>query len=208
MYLTIIMKTVFLYFFVMIIYRWMGKKEIGQLSVVDLIITLMIAELAAISIENKGDSIFLSLVPIFVLASIEIFISYLGMKNVSFKKFVDGNPSVIINKGKLNFNMMNKIRYTIEDLISQLREQGIKSIEEVDYAVLENNGKLSVFKNNSDYPMPFIIDGRIDYAVLTELKKDMKWLNQVLLKEKLEIKNIFYAFYTKDKIYFIKKSEL
>ena len=83
-----------------------------------------------------------------------------------------------------------------------------KSIEEVDYAVLENTGTLSVFQKTKDYPLPIILDGVIDYDVLKEIKKDTVWIYKLLEKKNLELKDIFYAFYTKDKTYIIKKSDL
>ena len=83
-----------------------------------------------------------------------------------------------------------------------------RSIEEVNYAVLENNGKLSVFENSKDYPLPIIIDGNIDYDVLKDMKKDKKWIYKILDDNNITLDNVFYAFYTKNKTYIIKKDEL
>ena len=186
----------------------MGKKEIGELGLGDLIVTVLIAELAAISIEKVHTSIFVSIIPISILVICEIVISYISMKSSKFRNFIDGHPSVVIKDGKVKFSVMTKIRYTLDDLISQLREKGIKSIEEVDYAVLETNGNLSVFQNTKEYPMPIILDGNIDYYVLKEIKKNEKWLKQVLKKQNLKLQDVFYAFYTKNKTFIIKKSDL
>lgn len=208
MYLSIIVKTLVLYFFIVVVYRVMGKKEVGKLSIIDLIVSILIAELAAISIEEADRSILTSIIPIVVLVVIQISISFISLKSVSLRKLIDGNPIVIIKDGKLNFKDMTKLRYTIDDLIAQLREQGIKSIEEVNYAVLENNGKLSVFENSKDYPLPIIIDGNIDYDVLKDMKKDKKWIYKILEDNNITLDNVFYAFYTKNKTYIIKKDEL
>jgi uncharacterized membrane protein YcaP (DUF421 family) len=208
MYLSIIVKTLVLYFFIVVVYRVMGKKEVGKLSIIDLIVSILIAELAAISIEEADRSILTSIIPIVVLVVIQISISFISLKSVSLRKLIDGNPIVIIKDGKLNFKDMTKLRYTIDDLIAQLREQGIKSIEEVNYAVLENNGKLSVFENSKDYPLPIIIDGNIDYDVLKDMKKDKKWIYKILDDNNITLDNVFYAFYTKNKTYIIKKDEL
>ena len=87
------------------------------------------------------------------------------MKSNTIRYLIDGKPSVIISKGKINFKEMKKLRYNLDDLLMQLRVNSIKSIEEVDYAVLESNGKLSIFKRqddpNREYPLPLIIDGKI-----------------------------------------------
>lgn len=208
MYLNIIMKTTILYIFIIIVYRIMGKKEVGQLGIVDLIVSILIAELAAISIEQDESSVFISIVPILVLVIIQIIFNYIGLKSNWFRKLIDGNPTIIIKEGKIKFKEMTKIRYSLDDLITQLREQGIKSIEEVDYAILENDGKLSVFQKCNDLPMPIIIDGVINYEVLREINKNKVWIDKMLKDKKLNLSDIFYAFYTKNKTFIIRKSDL
>ena len=208
MYFNMILKTVVLYTFIIIVYRIMGKKEVGKLSIIDLIVSILIAELAAISIEESDRSIFTSLIPISILVIIQVILGYISLKNFKIRKLIDGDPKVIIKEGKVNFKEMTKLRYTLDDLISQLREQEVKSIEEVDYAVLENNGKLSVFKTCKDYPLPIIVDGNIDYTVLKDMKKDDKWINKILLDNNLELNDVFYAFYSKNKTFIIRRSDL
>ena len=208
MYTSIIFKTVLLYFFIVVVYRIMGKKEIGKLSIIDLIVSILIAELAAISIEQYEKSILISIIPIICLVVIEMFFSYIGIKSPKFRKIVEGSPVVIIKNGKLNFEAMSKLRYSLDDLVTQLREQSIKNIEEVNYAVLENNGKLSIFEKETEYPLPIILDGQIDYEVLKDMNKDKKWIYNILKKNNIELQNVFYAFYTKNKTYIIKKDEL
>ena len=202
----LICKTLVLYFFIILCYRIMGKKEVGQLSVIDLIVSMLIAEMAAMSIE-EDKSLFVSIVPITILVSIQMILSYITLKNGSLRKFVDGTPTIIINDGKLDFKQMKSLRYSLDDLISQLREQGIKSIEEVNYAILENNGKLSIFKDKV-YPMPIIIDGCIDYDTIKNINKTEKWLYHILDKNNIQLDDVFYAFYAKDKTYIIRKSEV
>ena len=208
MYITILIKTVLLYFLIVLAYRIMGKKEVGKLSIVDLIVSVLIAELAAISIEEESRSILVSVVPIVVLVAIQMILSYLTLKNKKVRELIDGKPSVIINRGKLNFNIMGKLRYSLDDLITQLREQSISNIEDVDYAVLENNGKLSVFQNNKDYPMPIIINGKIEYDVLKEIRKNDYWVNNMLKNRNINLEDVFYAFYTDNKTFIITNKEL
>lgn len=207
MYLSIILRTIFMYFFIILVYRIMGKKEVGQLSIVDLIVSILIAELVAIAIEGKRN-ILIAVVPISMLVVIQILISYISLKSVKIRYLIDGRPTVIIKNGKLNFTEMAKIRYSLDDLITQLRLQGIKSIEKIKYAILENNGNLSVFSDNNDYPMPIILDGVIDYQVLKEIDKDYKWLDNLLKNKNLLLKNVFYAFYTNKKLFIIEKKDL
>lgn len=208
MYLNIIVKTFILYFYIVLCYRIMGKKEVGQLSIIDLIVSILIAELAAMSIEEVDRSIFISIIPIALLVIIQMSLSYITLKSNAFRKFIDGNPQVLINKGKVNFKQMQKTRYSLDDLISQLREKGIKNLEEVNYAILENNGKLSVFNDNNVYPMPIIIDGVIDVDTVKNMKKNIDWVYGILDKNKLKLEDVFYAFYTKDKTFIIKKNEI
>ena len=208
MYFIMIIKTTILYFFIMFVYRIMGKKEVGQLSIVDLIVTILIAELAAISIENAESSIFVSIIPIIVLVAIQIILSYTSLKSKNFRHFVEGKPTVIIKNGRIVFSEMVKLRYSLDDLVLQLREQGVNSIEEVKFAILENNGELSVFDKKSSYPLPLILDGVIDYSVLNDINKTTGWLYKVLKDKNINLEDVFYAFYAKGNTFVIKKSDL
>lgn len=208
MYISLVFRTVFMYFFVIFVYRVMGKKEVGQLSVVDLIVSILIAELIALSIESKEGDILISVIPILVLVIIQILISYMTLKNDKIRYIIDGKPTMIIKNGKLNFTEMSKLRYSLDDLLTQLRLQGIKSIDKVKYAILENNGELSVLLDDSTYPMPLILDGVIDYNTLKEIGKDYKWILKVIKKKSLNLEDIFYAFYTGGKTFIIEKKDL
>lgn len=208
MYINLIFKTVFMYFFIILVYRVMGKKEVGKLSVVDLIISILIAELVALSIESEDKSIFVSVVPILVLVLVQMLIGYITLKNDKVRSIIDGKPTIIIKDGKLNFTEMSKLRYSLDDLLTQLRLSGVKSIDKVKYAMLENNGSLSVFNDNSEYPFPIILDGVIDYSTLKELNKDYDWIIGILKKKSLKLEDVFYAFYTSGKVFIIDKTEL
>lgn len=200
--LNIVFKTFILYIFIIISYRIMGKKEVGNLSIVDLIVSILIAELAAICIEEEKESILISIIPIIELVVIQIFLSLITLKNEKIRKIIDGSPSLIISEGSINIKEMKRIRYTLDDLLSQLREQGISGIKDVKYAVLENNGKLSVFKT-SDYPFALIVDGVLDKKTLSFINKDIKWVLKEI--EGININNIFYAFYIDNKLDIILK---
>ncbi len=207
MYLSLIFKTIFMYFFIIFVYRLMGKKEVGQLSIIDLIVSILIAELVALSIETKG-SILISVIPILILVGVQMLMSYITLKNEKIRDIIDGRPTVIIKDGKLNFTEMSKLRYSLDDLLTQLRLQGVKSIDKVKYAVLENNGNLSIFNDNSDYPLPLILDGIIDSTVLNEIGKDYNWVLKILKNRNVELEEVFYAFYASGKVFIIKRSEL
>lgn len=211
--LIVIYRTFFFYIFILVIYRLMGKREIGQLSIIDLVVSILIAELVAISIEKINETLFLTIIPISLLVLLEIVAAKISLKSNKFRNLLEGKPSLIINKGKINYKEMIKQRYTLDDLLLELRYKSIKNIEDVEYAVLENNGKLSIFKyelfkTNSQNPFPVILDGIIQKDTLKYIKKSEKWLLDLLKKENLVLNEIFYAFYKNKKLYVITHSEL
>ena len=209
----ITLKTIFFYFFILISYRILGKREIGQLGTTDLIVSILIAELVAISIENFNDTILNTVIPITVLVILEVILAYLSIKSKKVRYFLDGKPSLIISNGKINYKEMVKSRYSIDDLLFQLRQNSIKSIEEIEYAFLEPNGKLSIFPYNllklkSSYPMALIIDGAIQNDTLININKSKDWLLKELQQSNLGLSEIFYAFYKKHKVYIIKNTDV
>ena len=200
------------YIVIAISYRVMGKREVGELSIMDFIVSIFLAQLASISIENLEDNIFISMGPILLLVLIQLILARLSYKNSKVRNILDGDVSVIINRGKINFEEMLKQRYNLDDLLSQLRDKEIKSIEEVDYAILETSGKLSVFKKSDDknsvYPLPVIIDGVVQEDVLMQIKKDKDWLDKMISNEGYKLEDIFYGFYRKNNLYLIKNENI
>ena len=210
---TIVLRTTFFYFFIVLAYRIMGKREIGQLGIIDLIVSILIAELVAISIENINDSIFFTIIPIILLVFLELVLAFISIKSRTFRTLFGGKPSLIIINGNVNYKEMVRQRYSMDDLLLSLRQNSIKSIDEIEYAFLEPNGKLSIFKYNlfhtrSNYPMPIIVDGLIQEKALNYIKKDKHWLENELARQNLKVEDIFYAFKKQSKIFLIKKSNL
>lgn len=205
---TILWRTLFFYVVISILYRIMGKREVGELKVIDLVVTMFIANLVAMGIEKYEENILLSLLPVLLLVLLQVIVSKITLKYSKVRKFVDGSPSVIINRGKINFKEMLKQRYNLDDLLMELRDQGIKSIEEVDYAILEISGRLSVFLREDDrsYPLPIIVNGRVDEDVLVQINKSREWLLKVIEDEGYSLDEVFYGFY-KDKRVFLIKNE-
>lgn len=208
---SVVVRTLFFYFFITIAYRMMGKREVGQLGIIDLIVSILIAELVAISIEKTNEPMYLTIVPISILVILEITLAYLTLKNRNARKLFEGKPSLIISQGKIHYHEMIKQRYSLDDLLIALRQKEIKDIGDVEYAFLETNGKLSIFKYKpfkikTSYPMPLIVDGNIEMNTLNHLNKNEDWLNAVLMLKKVSLKEVFYAFYKNKKIYIIKKS--
>lgn len=205
----------FFYFFILLIYRMMGKREVGQLGIIDLIVSILIAELVVISVEDPNMSIFYSLIPVICLVVLQMLLSYTSLKSSKIRELLDGKPSFIIKYGKINYNEMIRQKYNLDDLLVQLREKGIRNVEEVEYAILENNGTLSVFEydkniliKKSPIPMPIILDGKIQYETLREMNSDDSFIFKILDKKKYELKDIFYAFYKDKNIFVIRYSDL
>ena len=210
-YIIIFFRTVFFYFFILLIYRIMGKREVGQLGIIDLIVSILMAELAMISIEGYDKSIFYSILPIITLTILQTILAYFSIKKPMLRNFLDGSPSIIIKEGHINYKEMLKQRYSLDDLLVQIRDKGFKSLEEVEYAILENNGSLSVFgyaNKNKYLPLPIILDGKIQKDTLKYLNKDEEWIDNILTKKDVKLENIFYAFYKDKNIFIIKQSDL
>ena len=209
--LLILVRTVFFYFLIFIVYRIMGKREVGQLGIIDLIVSILIAELVVISIENYNNNILYSVVPILTLLVLQVTLALLSLKFPKFRIFLDGNPAVIIKEGKINYNEMIKQKYNLDDLMVQLREKGNRSIEEIEYAILENNGTLSIFTKNkkkTPLPLPVIIDSSIQLDTLKHLNIEKEWIYKILEKKNIKLEDVFYAFYKDNNILIIKKDEL
>lgn len=204
---TIIFRTFLYYFLFLVLFRIMGKREVGELGINDLLVSVLFAEFATLAIEKYNEPLIVTLIPVGIIVGLEIIISYLSLKNAKFRELIDSKPSLIIKDGKINFKEMERQRYGIEDLLTQIRDKGIKSIDEIEYAILENNGKLSTFlyDNKNLYPMPLIIDGLIQYETLADINKSKEWLFKILKNEKTELDKVFYAFYKNNKCFIIKK---
>ena len=143
----------------------------------------------------------------------EVVFAFISIKSRRFRTIFDGKPSLIICNGKINYKEMIKQRYSLDDLLVSLRQKGIKDIDTVEYAFLEPNGKLSIFKYNlfkikSSYPMALILDGFIQKRALKQIRKTESWLKEELASKNLVPNDIFYAFYKNKKIYIIKKTEV
>ncbi len=210
-YLELIIKTIFIYMLVAAIFRIMGKREVGQLGTFDLVVFILIAELIAMALEKKNGFI-MGLIPVVILVVLQIIIAKISLKSSNFRKLIDGKPSLIIKNGIVNFKCMIDQRYTLDDLLLQLREKDIRSIDEVEYAILETNGKLSVFKKDDKdkktYPLPIILDGEVQFDNLYTINKTKQWLLNILRNKKLNAEDVFYAFSKNGDLFIIKYDEV
>lgn len=149
--MTIFLRTIFIYFAVFLMLRIMGKREIGKLSLFDLVISIMIAEIAVFILEDPNKSVIAGLVPMLTLVGIQLLLAYITLKNVTVRHWFDGRPSYIIENGKINREEMRKQRYNLSDLLLQLRQSNVLNVADVEFAILETTGKLTVVKKTDLY---------------------------------------------------------
>ncbi|MCI6626791.1 MAG: DUF421 domain-containing protein [Tenericutes bacterium] len=204
----IIFRTFFYYILFLVLFKVMGKREIGELGVNDLLVSVLFAEFATLAISNYKEPLLVTLIPTLIIVFLQVIVSFLSLKSIKIRNLVDSSPALIMKNGNINFKEMEKQRYNLEDLLTQVRDKGIKSLDEVEYAILENNGKLSIFLKDDKnvYPMPLIIDGVINYQTLVDIKKDKLWLMKMLKNEHTSLEQVFYAFYKNNKCFIIKKN--
>ena len=195
--ITVLIRTALLYFLIMTGLRLMGKRQIGQLEPSELVLTMMLSDLATVPMQDIGIPLFAGVIPILTLLSISLLLSQLSLHSLAFRELICGHPSILIRDGEVDQAAMRKNRLTVNELLEQLRIQGFSSIQDVKYAVLENSGQLSVLPRASCQPptaaqlgltvqdtvtLPAILvsDGQVLEASLAALGKDPAWLLQEL----------------------------
>ena len=170
---SIFARTIIIYILLSFSMKIMGKRQIGELDVSDLISTLLISELAAIPIDDPDIPLFNAIIPILFIATLEIIIPYLKNKYAKIKKYVEGQPEFVIFKGQLIQKALKDNRISINELLCELRIQGIGDMQDVNYCYLEQNGKLSVLKKQNTTGLvahPLIIDGELNETEMRLLK--------------------------------------
>ena len=205
--LSTIIRTTVMYFFVTLAIRLMGKRQIGDMQPNELVITLLISEIAAIPLQDTSQPILSGIIAIFVLVILEIIISITAMKSFSVRKLLSGHSVVIIKNGLIDERAMKSVRMTTLDLVEQLRQNGVFNIADVQYAILEVNGNLSVLQRANKLPctpedlkikketaclsLPVICDGLIVNESLRALKTDSKKVYNILNKEGRTLEEVF-----------------
>ena len=199
---TAFIRTVILYFILMIGLRLMGKRQIGELEPSELVLTLIISDLAAVPMQDFGIPMVNGIFPIVTLLCLSMLISFFNLKSIRFRTLVCGHPTVIIRDGKLLQQNMARNRFTVDELFEQLRSQGYSDINSVKHAVLETSGQLSILPYSANSPvtprdlglamqdsttLPILIinDGRIMSRNLTGIGRDLDWMNKELQSRKL-----------------------
>lgn len=195
-------RVTILYILVLTIMRLMGKREIGQMQPFELVIAIMIADLASIPMSDVGVPLFNGIVPILALLVFQLIISIINIKSIKLRKIICGSPSILIYRGKIDEKQLIKEKITINELEERLRQKDVFTLGDVEYAILETNGELSViqkpekrntipedFNMNPDYegiPYDLVLDGKIMYDNLKKIGRDYEWLKKEIQKFKMK----------------------
>lgn len=220
---TIFIRALILYLVVLLALRLMGKREIGQLQPYELVITMMIADLASVPMQDIGIPLFHGIVPILALLFSQILLSYINIKSGWMRKILCGEPTVLIQKGKIMESRLKKQRYTIDGLMEELRANGVFSLEEVEYAILETSGQISIIKKPEKgtatkedlnitptyigYPRPLIIDGSFIDKNLEIMGVTQEQVEKYLKKQKSNYKEILILISDENNKFFMQKKD-
>lgn len=182
----------------MIVIRVMGKRQIGELQPFELVLAIMIAELATVPMEDKEIPLINGIIPILTLLLLQVVITFISLKSDKLRGVISGTPSVLIENGKIIESELRKLRYNLTDLLEQMRLKNFPNIADVEYAILETSGELSIIPKSQKRPvtpedlkiptsyeglsLPLIMDGHVKLNNLQKLNLDTKWLNAELNK--------------------------
>lgn len=199
--LIILFRAIVLYFVVVFIMRIMGKRQIGQLQPFELVIALMISELAAMPMQNTGIPLFHGVIPIVTLLVLQVLISTLQLKSEAARLIFCGRPSILIEKGKINIKELKSNRLNLNDLLEELRMKDYYNLDDIEYAILETGGQITVIPKSelepatrkdlniksgqNMLPVTLILDGRVNDKNLKFINKDKSWLNKQLNKKNI-----------------------
>ena len=202
-------RAIVLYILVLVVMRLMGKREIGQLQPFELAISIMIADLATIPMADTGIPISNGIIPILGLLLMHLLISIVNIKSIKARKIICGKPAILIYRGRIDETVMKKERFTINELQERLRGNNVINIGDVEYAILETSGQVTVIQKPNkrttipedfnmvpEYegvPYDLIVDGKIMYDNLKAIGKDYQWLRKEISKFKVEPENVLVA---------------
>lgn len=221
--LILIFRAIFLYIFVIVVMRMMGKREIGQLQPYELAITMIISELVTLPMANNGVPLISGVVPVLVITFTQIFLSFITTKSQFIQDLISGTYTIIIENGNLIEKNMIKQKYTIVELLEQLRLNGVSKISDVQYAILETSGQLSVLLKESKRPataeqlnintsyegMPInlILDGKLVEKNIDGVKITKKEVEDVLESNNISLEDVFYLSVDAQKEYYLQRKE-
>ncbi len=221
----VLFRAIILYFVVVIIMRIMGKRQIGQLQPFELVIALMISELAATPMQNINIPLLHGIIPIITLLVLQVLISTLQLKSEIARYIFCGKPSILIEKGKINVKELKSTKMNLNDLLEELRLKDYYNIEDIEYAILETGGQISIIPKSDlepatrkdlklsvsqdTLPVTLILDGKINSKNLKLINKDESWLYNQLKKKNIKSTDevLLVLLDSKGKLYYQLKKE-
>lgn len=197
----IVIRTIIIYIVVVFALRLMGKKQIGELEPSELAVAIMISDLATTPLSSKDIPLLNGVIPVIILSVLEIFVSVIVLKTIRIRKIITGTPSIIVEKGKLNEEELRNLRFTTDDLIEEMRLNGISDITDIQYAILENGGQVSFILNKKNSPLTYedmnidVDEDELPFPIINKgviLKTNLEIIgrNENWLEKKLKEKNI------------------
>lgn len=203
----VILRSLILYILVIFAVRLMGKRQLGELQPSELVITILVSNIATLPLEDINIPLMVGITPILSLVCFEVIVSWLTLKLPGLRKVISGRPKIIISDGKIDRKVMRDLRFSVDDLMTALRGDGVFKLEEVQYAIVETTGSISIMKKsdyesptrndmkikseNADPPQVVVSDGNLLYKAADSLGITPHRINTILNKEKLEVTNVF-----------------
>lgn len=209
--MVLVVRTILLYSLVIVSLRVMGKRQIGEMQPSELVVAIMISDLAAVPMQTIDIPLVTGIIPVLTLIVAEVFMSYISLKSSRLRKVISGKPSIIIYDGHINEGELERLRFNMNDLLEQLRINNYSNISDVECAVMETNGKLSIIPKSSAKTVTLsdigieteqeklqhliMSDGKINIQELRKTGKTKEWLAKELTKQNLTEKEVFFAIY-------------
>lgn len=187
--LTCLIRTAIIYLLLILALRTTGKRQIGELEITELVSTFLISEIAAAPIGNQEIPLSFAIFPILAIISFEVILSFLTTRSPFFKKLFLGSPIILIRRGHLEQKALAHARMSVEELLGELRQNGVADIDDAVYAILENNGKLSVSEHGIAHAL--IIDGAVKNEALAGAGRDEAWLHTAVRESGYALRDIF-----------------
>ncbi|MCQ2559845.1 MAG: DUF421 domain-containing protein [Clostridia bacterium] len=217
------LKTILVYSLLLLVIRLMGKREITQVSPFDFVVAIMIADLAVAPLEKEVE-LWQGIVPLAILAGLEMLLSWGSLHSLKLRRILDGSPQIVIRNGQILKSELRRARYNLNDLLAQLRENGYPNVEDVEMGVLETSGKLSVIPKSQKRPLIpadlkiatsyeglpviLIMDGIIIKEELKRNNLSLEWLEDILLEKRVSVKEVFLAtLNTEGQVYLVKTDQ-
>ncbi len=204
----VLIRALILYIVVICSVRLMGKRQLGELQPSELVITILISNIATLSLEDTDTPLMRGILPVLALVCFEVIMSWASLKSVRLRRMISGSPKIIIREGVIDQEMLHALRFSVDDLMTSLRTNGVFHIGEVQFAIVETNGAVSVYQKPDfqpatrkdvhagdgtllDPPQVIVADGQLRARALKAIGQDEKWLRAVLRASGMELQEVF-----------------